>query len=333
MAENGDGGVEEFLKSLGTKNFEGKFLTRVKPEDLDEHGRFICEEPVIVIGSHAFEEVKDKLTYVKIFGVVSIEDEAFADCKFLRQADIDFELDYHYLQNYDAHMFWKNRVIDTEDDYEYALKTFSQKFGEYDVHIKDGAFNNCIRLERFRFPARVVLHGSPFRFCNSMTEISFDGAIRLQIHPQIVQELGEDEFPFRSVTFKDCDNVQKMNFGKGALINIDEIAPFYSLKEINLTCNFFDKRKFWKDAIASYPQFFLMLPSELYYDTSFAQSCLHPVSEVLEEVYGYPACKDIYKNLLAQKEKIEKQKAREKKKSLKAKRVDNGGGFRERDKN
>ena len=314
-------GMDSFLQDEDTKPFEGKFLTRVRPEDLDEKGRFICDEPVLVIGAHAFQDVKDLLTYVKIDGVVSIENDAFADCVFLKKADINFELGYKYLENYDMHMFWKDKVVDSEDDFYYLESKFSEKYGLYDVHIKDGAFKNCVRLESFHFPARVVLHNSPFPLCNSMTEVIFDGSIRLAISAELVNNLGEDEMPFKAITFKDCDNVQKITFGKNSEIDVSQIAEFPNLKEIKLNCDFFERRKFWKEAIKSYPQFYLILPTDLYNDKRFVASCLYSVPDTLEEVYGYPASKQIYERFLKRKDQIEKHKSKEKSKSQRIERV------------
>lgn len=324
MAKEDGGGFDfdEYMRSLGAKDPVGKFLKHVGPEDLDEQGRFICKEPVLVIGANAFRDVWDKLTYVKIDGVISIENEAFANCGKLKKADIGFELDYLYLQNYDTHMFWKDKQVESEEDYEKFLEEYSGKFGNYSVNIKDDAFKNCVSLQSFHFPSRIVLYGSPFRRCNSMTELTFDGSITLRISANRLKTLREGERAMRAITFKDCNNVQKINFGKGVKFHLDELAQFENLKEINLNCDFFERKKFWRDAISNYPQFFLMLPTDLYKDTNYARQCLYPVPDVLEDIYGFPACKFIYKNLISSKEKIEKKKAKERRIASKRKNID-----------
>ncbi len=321
----------EYL-DVGGKEIEGKFLKRVMPKDLDKNGRFVCKEPVLVIGSHAFDLVRGKLTYVKIDGVISIEDEAFAGCVNLKKADINFELDYDFPACYDAHMYWKNKVIKNEDDYYVTLDDYIQK-GDYSVHIKDGAFNDCVDLKSFRFPSRVVLHGSPFRHCYKLTELFFDGPFRLDIEPEIMSKFKSPNLLFRKVTFKDCNYVEKMNFSKFDEIDIDAIAPFENLKEVNLDWSFMEKRKFWKEAISRYPQFFLKLPTSLYQDKNFQKICLKSVPDVLEAVYGYPACQKIFENLIDKKLEIEKNKMKSRAKMLKKqkhKRQTRGGDSRTR---
>ena len=178
-------------------------------------------------------------------------------------------------------------------------------------------------MKSFYFPSGATLYDSPFENCTSLEELTFDGIIYYQINEELLDALDAFEEPLQNITFKNCRKIEILNFGTETTMNYDDIASFGNLKKINLKCNFADRRKFWHGIISRYPEFLLILPTDLFRDSRFLMKCLASVPRTLEEIYGYPACKQIYKNLLSKKIKIEKEKAKPRQKEMKSQRQQN----------
>lgn len=258
-------------------------LLRVDESDLDQFGRFICEDDsIIAVGKNAFYKVWNKLTYAKFSRLMYIEKWAFFGCRYLQAFDY---------------------------------------CGGGILRIGEQAFADCKSLQKFSFEQNVHCYNSAFEGCENLHELYIGGEVHCFVPQKIYKELraeseadGTDvDFKlFARVMMKGCDNLHKIVIGEDAeLLSITELSYLPNLKELDIK-NRKTKLRFWAEACEICPEAFRLLPSDLFWNNGFLRGCLESMREPLQERFG-PDARKVFNCLVKNKIKYEQNKKRQKK--------------------
>lgn len=263
--------------------FGNHTLLSVDESDLDQFGRFICEDDsIIAVGKTAFYKVRNKLTYAKFSRLMYIGGWAFFGCRYLQAFDY---------------------------------------CGAGTLKIGEHAFADCKSLQKFSFHQNVHCYGSVFEGCENLRELYIGGELHCFIPHKVYKALRKEseldgtdaDFKlFGKVMMKGCDNLNKIVIGEDAeLLSALELSYLPNLKELTIL-NSKLKKQFWATACEICPEVFRLLPSDLFWTTGFLRRYMENMREPLQERFG-PDARKVFNCLVKNKIKFEQNKKRKKK--------------------